>query len=224
MRIRTCHVTGQFQTSDNIRPAFSRREALETPRRDVSRIVLPPASFVHEKEKIEKRWPAAQAYIAANAMNEFFDGDVSDIGIVMQGGMYNTTLRALELNGLADAFGHSRIPLYVLNVTYPLVDAELQRFASGKRAILVVEEGAPEYIEQAISTMLRRADIQTRVHGKDVLPMAGDYTGAVLQQGFAKFVETYHAGMVPVAGQKAGDNRGKAALAAAARSGRFSPR
>ena len=214
VRIRTCHVTGQFQTSDKIRPAFSRREALETPRRDVSRIVLPPASFVHEKEKIEKRWPAAQAYIAANAMNEFFDGDVSDIGIVMQGGMYNTTLRALELNGLADAFGHSRIPLYVLNVTYPLVDAELQRFASGKRAILVVEEGAPEYIEQAISTMLRRADIQTRVHGKDVLPMAGDYTGAVLQQGFAKFVETYHAGMVPVAGQKAGDNRVKAALAA----------
>ena len=196
VRIRTCHVTGQFQTSDNIRPAFSRREALETPRRDVSRIVLPPASFVHEKEKIEKRWPAAQAYIAANAMNEFFDGDVSDIGIVMQGGMYNTTLRALELNGLADAFGHSRIPLYVLNVTYPLVDAELQRFASGKRAILVVEEGAPEYIEQAISTMLRRADIQTRVHGKDVLPMAGEYTAGVLSEGVRKFFERYDAGLL----------------------------
>ena len=214
VRIRTCHVTGQFQTSDNIRPTFSRRDALESPRRDVNRIVLPPASFIHEREKLEQRWPNAQKFIAERGMNEFFDGDLSDIGIVMQGGMYNTTLRGLELNGLADAFGNSRIPLYVLNVTYPLVDEEVIRFAAGKKAILVVEEGAPEYIEQAIATMLRRADLQTKLHGKDMLPRAGDYTGAVLQKGFAQFVETYHAGMATVGGQKSGDNRMKAALAA----------
>ncbi len=66
------------------------------------------------------------------------------------------------------------MPLYVLNVTYPLVDAEFIRFAEGKRAILIVEEGQPEYIEQAVNTILRRADIQTKVHGKDMLPMAGN--------------------------------------------------
>ena len=27
--------------------------------RDVNRIVLPPASYLHEREKIDKRWPAA---------------------------------------------------------------------------------------------------------------------------------------------------------------------
>ena len=37
-----------------------------------------------------------------------------------------------ERLGLADAFGNSRIPLYVLNVTYPLVDAEVVRFCAGK--------------------------------------------------------------------------------------------
>ena len=37
--------------------------------------------------------------------------------------MYNTALRALERLGLADAFGNTRVPLYVLNVTYPLIDA-----------------------------------------------------------------------------------------------------
>ena len=56
-------------------------------------------------------------------------------GIVMQGGMYNTTMRALELAGLADSFGRCRVPLYVLNVTYPLIDRELMRFAADKRAI-----------------------------------------------------------------------------------------
>ena len=39
--------------------------------------------------------------------------------------MYNTTLRALELAGLADALGTARVPLYVMNVTYPLIDREV---------------------------------------------------------------------------------------------------
>ena len=30
------------------------KEALENPARDVSRIVLPPASFLHEQEKVER--------------------------------------------------------------------------------------------------------------------------------------------------------------------------
>ena len=60
------------------------------------RIALPPATYAHEKEKIDKRWPAAVRYIQDNKLNEFFDGDAGDIGIVMQGGMYNTALRALE--------------------------------------------------------------------------------------------------------------------------------
>jgi indolepyruvate ferredoxin oxidoreductase alpha subunit len=130
-------------------------------------------------------------FIEDNKLNEFFDGDLSDIGIVMQGGMYNTTLRALELAGLADSLGHSRVPLYVMNVTYPLIDRELIRFAEGKRAVLIVEEGQPEYIEQAVNTIFRRADIQTRIEGKGMLPMAGEYTGGVMRDGVKAFVRKY---------------------------------
>ena len=91
LRIRACHVYGRFTTKDNVRPAFALTDALENPRRDLSRIALPPATYVHEKEKIEKRWPAAVKFIEDNRLNEFFDGEASDIGIVLQGGLYNTT-------------------------------------------------------------------------------------------------------------------------------------
>jgi indolepyruvate ferredoxin oxidoreductase, alpha subunit len=110
-------------------------------------------------------------------MNEFFAEDAQDFGIVMQGGMYNAVLRALELLGLADAFGNSQVPLYVLNVTYPLIDEEFARFCAGKRGILLVEEGQPDFIEQAVNSMLRKADLPKRVHGKDVLPMASTRAG-----------------------------------------------
>ena len=52
-----------FTAKDNKRPPMTVAEALAAPRRDTGRIVLPPASFLHEKEKIEKRWPAAVDFI-----------------------------------------------------------------------------------------------------------------------------------------------------------------
>src|ERR1700693_2468085 len=55
VRIRACHVHGSFRAKTNHGPAMTLPQALESPERDPSRIVLPPASFLHEKEKIEKR-------------------------------------------------------------------------------------------------------------------------------------------------------------------------
>jgi indolepyruvate ferredoxin oxidoreductase alpha subunit len=189
--IRSCHVHGQFVAKDNKRPEFTLRQALEQPARDVSRIVLPPASFLHEKEKLEKRWPAAVNFIRERKLNEYFGPAEGEIGIVLQGGLYNGVLRALQQLGLADVYGESSVPLYVMNVSYPLVDEELVDFCAGKKAVLMVEEGAPEYIEQALNTFLRRRDIQTRVSGKDVLPMGGEYTAPVLVKGLKTFIETY---------------------------------
>ena len=199
LRIRACHVYGSFGARDNVRPAFGLRDALANPVRDSDRIVLPPASYRQEKDKIEKRWPAAVRFIQEHALNEFFEGEADDVGIVMQGGMYNTALRALAVLGLADVFGESRIPLYILNVTYPLIDAEFVRFCTGKKAILVIEEGQPDFIEQAVNTILRRADLQTRIEGKSVLPMAGEYTGGVMKDGIRQFVASYRPDLLAAA-------------------------
>jgi indolepyruvate ferredoxin oxidoreductase alpha subunit len=57
--------------------------------------------------------------------------------------------------------------------------------------VIVVEEGQPEFIEQEIATLLRRRDIQTRLHGKDLLPAAGEYSVEVLTQGLADFCAAY---------------------------------
>jgi indolepyruvate ferredoxin oxidoreductase alpha subunit len=191
LRIRACHVHGRFIAKDNVRPAFGLKDAMENPRRDVSRIVLPPASYTQEQEKIHKRLPAARRFIVDNKLNEFFGDATGDVGIILQGGMFNGLIRALQLMGLSDAFGNSRLPLYVLNVTYPLVDEEVTRFCAGKRAVLMVEESQPEFLEQALHVILRRADLQTAVHGKDMLPMGGEYTAAVLRAGLESFVGRY---------------------------------
>ena len=74
---------------------------------------------------------------------------------------------------------------------YPLVDEEVLRFCRGKRAVLLVEEGQPDFHEQAVHAILRRAGVDTTLHGKDMLPMGGDYTVAVLRKGLSTFLERH---------------------------------
>ncbi|MEO6032668.1 MAG: indolepyruvate ferredoxin oxidoreductase, partial [Burkholderiaceae bacterium] len=191
LRIRACHVHGEFIAAANRRSAFTLGQALETPQRDVSRIVLPPASFMHEREKVTERWPAAVRFIESRGLNEFFADGADDIGIVVQGGNYNTLMRALERLGVADVYGNSKIPLYVMNVAYPVIDSEVLRFCEGKRAVLMVEEGQPNFIEQNIATILRQGGCTTTLHGKDILPLAGEYSAGELLKGARAFLERY---------------------------------
>jgi indolepyruvate ferredoxin oxidoreductase alpha subunit len=191
LRIRACHVYGQFRAGANKRPSYTLREAMENPRRDTGRIVLPPASFVHEQEKVRERWPAAVRFIQERGLNEIFGEGTDDIGFIVQGGNTNTLLRVLERLGFADVYGRTKVPVYVMNVTYPVIDAEVVRFCAGKRAVLLVEEGQPNYIEQNIAAILRNAGVATALHGKDLLPMAGEYTAAEMMKGARVFLERY---------------------------------
>ena len=197
LRNRACHLYGSFEAKDNVPAAYSARDAADAPRRDAGRIVFPPAASVQEKEKVEKRLPAAVRFIEKHRLNEVFGAEESGIGFIVQGGLYNALIQALQALGLADAFGESKIPIYVLNVTYPLIQSEVLRFCEGKAAVLTVEEGQPEFIEQGLHTILARAGAGVRLEGKGVLPVAGEYTGSVLKAGVARFLKAHKPELLP---------------------------
>ena len=197
VRIRSCHVTGRFETRDNQPPKLTVSEALANPQSDFNRVVLPPMSYVHEQDKINNRRPNAEKFIVENKLNEVFGPSTSNIGIVIQGGMYNGVIRALQRVGLADIYGETSVPIYCLNVTYPLVASEFEQFCEGKDHILVVEEGQPDHIEQNLCSILYKANGTTKVYGKDVLPMAGEYTGKVLLNGVTEFLKTAAPHLLP---------------------------
>ncbi len=201
VRIRACHVTGSFETCDNQKPALSVRQALSDPQKDFQRVVLPPWSFVHEQDKVNNRWPAAETYILDNQLNEFFGPGDSEVGIVCQGGMYNGVIRALQRLGLADMYGNSQVPVYVLNVTYPIVETEFLRFCEGKSSVLIVEEGQPELIEQSVSAMAYRNGLTVKIHGKDVFPKAGELQGHIMLDAVTAFFRKAAPQMLPGQGR-----------------------
>jgi indolepyruvate ferredoxin oxidoreductase alpha subunit len=190
LRIRACHVRGQFVAKDNRAPAIGTHELLAEPAGfDYARLSHPPVTLDHERSKVEVRLPAARRFIEAAGLNEHFDGAHGELGIIVQGGLYNTLIRALQQFGLADAYGRSQIPLLVLNVVYPLLPAQITGFCAGKRSVLVVEEGQPDYIEQDIAVTLRRAGIGTPLHGKDMLAPTGEYNAEVMVAGLRRWLD-----------------------------------
>jgi indolepyruvate ferredoxin oxidoreductase alpha subunit len=197
LRVRACHVTGEFIAKDNKRGAYSGRHRLAGPPRfEYGRLAHPPVIFTQERLKVEQRLPAAQKFTREQKLNEIIPGDLNDIGIITLGGLTNGLLRALARLDLADLYGQSRIPIYVLNVAYPLVPDEIKEFCLGKRAVLIVEEGSPDYVEQQLNAVLRSAGSDTHIHGKDCLPRTGDYTSEVFLRGLSAFLsQTQAAGI-----------------------------
>jgi indolepyruvate ferredoxin oxidoreductase alpha subunit len=192
LRIRACHVRGSFVARDNVAPRLSTRALMSEPARfDYMRLAHPPVTFRHEKLKVEQRLPAARRYIAEHGLNEKLPGRREDVALIVQGGVYPALARALQQIGLADAFGEAELPVLVLNVTYPLVPEEITQWCAGRRAVLVIEEGQPEYLEQEIALHLRRAQSPTTLHGKDLLPAGGELTVEVLAQALLALADRH---------------------------------
>ena len=106
LRIRACHVTGEFVAKDNKRAEYSGLNRIEGPPRfNYDRLAHPPVIYAQERRKVEERMPAARAFIREHKLNDFIPGDIGELGIIVCGGLTNSVLRALERLGLADQFG-----------------------------------------------------------------------------------------------------------------------
>jgi indolepyruvate ferredoxin oxidoreductase alpha subunit len=188
IRIRACHLRGTMVCRDNVKPAISRLSPLTAPSFSIERINLPPFTYAMEMKKFEERLPAARRYVVEHRLNEHVPGTEHEVGIIMQGGLWNTTLRGLGALGLADVYGRTPVPLLILNCLHPLVPEELLGFLRGKRRVLVVEEGMPNYVERELKALAHEARLEVEISGKDVLSPAGEYVPAVVIGGLRRFL------------------------------------
>ena len=151
LRIRACHVTGAVRRQGQPpRREFSGLNRLAGPPRfNYGRLAHPPVTFVQEKLKVEERLPAAQRlHPRAQAQRGHRRRPRRD--------RHHRDGRPHQRRAARAGAARPRRPVrhlarpdLVLNVVYPLVPEELREFCAGKRAVLVVEEGHPDYIEQA---------------------------------------------------------------------------
>ena len=163
-------------------------DRLAPARFNYDRLSHPPATFRQEVDKVERRLPAAQKFIVEQQAQRAAGARRRRHRHHRAGRAVQCAERPAGAGGPERRDGNVALPTLVLNVVHPLVPEEIARFCAGKRAVLVVEEGTPDFLEQAIGQILRKADLNTKLHGKDVLPMAGEYTPLVVGKGLAAFL------------------------------------
>ncbi len=188
LRIRAAHLRGSMVCKDNVRPAISMRDRLLRPSFDYGRLSHPPSTYAQEVQKFERRLPAARRYVVAQGLNELVPGEVKNLGIVLQGGLTPTVLRALERLGWADVYGRSRIPMLILNVIHPLVPDQLMGFLEGRERVLVLEEGMPNFIEQELKALAYERGSTVKIEGKDTVAAQGEYVPEVVLGALARFL------------------------------------
>src|SRR5256885_10335375 len=66
---------------------------------------------------------------------------------------------------------------------------ETPKFCRSRASVSVAGNAPSAYIEEAVLATLRRHEVNAvKVHGKDLLPMAGEYTGEVVFKGISKYL------------------------------------
>ncbi len=190
MPTRVAHIRGSIVCKDNVKPKISMLNQLDELMGDPNKIPLPPFTFEQERKKFAERIPAAKEYIVKNKLNELFQGSGGNgkIGIITHGMLYNTTLRCLYTLGEADLYGETNIPIFNLNVINPLVPEEIIDFLRDKEAVLIVEEGMPNLIEESIRAIAQRGKLTVDIYGKDLLPAAGEYAPQAIIKGIGSFL------------------------------------
>ena len=192
LRIRTCHLQGKFIAKNNIKPQISSTNKVgEVAPHNYDLIAHPPSTYAQEKLKYGQRAKLAKTFISNNSLNEFFQGEIEEIGLIVQGGLYNNLIAALKEMNMSDSLGNTKISIYVLNIVHPLIPDEVISYAKKFKALLIIEEGQPQYIEQELGLLFHKEKIEVSLAGKDVLPMAGEYTSEVIHKGVFNFIKKY---------------------------------
>jgi indolepyruvate ferredoxin oxidoreductase alpha subunit len=186
---RIAHIRGNIICRDNIQPKISMLNRLNDLPTDLNKIPLPPFTFEQERKKFSERIPAARRFIMERKLNEIIEGNDNNLGIITHGMIFNSMMRCLYNLGEANLYGECRIPILNLNVIHPLVPEEIIRFLRDKKAVLIVEEGMPNLIEEQIRAIVQRARLgDVEIFGKDILPEAGEYTPDHIIKGIGNFL------------------------------------
>ena len=185
LRIRACHVTGEFAAKDNRRAGDSRQQ----PHRRSAALRLRPAraSAGRPSRRRSSRSRSGcrprSASSREHKLNEFFAGDLADLGIIVLGGL--TNVRAARARA-----ARPRRPLRHDAACRSTCSTSPIRWCPTRCATSAPASAPCWSSRKALPTTSSRRSTPScaaptsrpACYGKDALPTAGEYTAEVLHQ------------------------------------------
>lgn len=138
--------------------------------KDASRFVLNPASVRKNRPLLIERLRKIQKAFNDLRYNELRLLDKASLGIIASGVSYSYTMEAVRWLGIED-----HVSILKIGTPYPLPSALVLKLLSASKTLLVVEELEP-IIETKVKALAQEMGSSCRIHGKDLVPLAGELT------------------------------------------------
>ncbi len=158
MVTRVAHSQSIVETSDRIEVPVKPYE------KNIQKYVMAPANAIRRHPEVEKRLKALEEWSQTSGINRIEMGG-TDLGIITSSTSYQYA---------KEVFGND-VSILKLGMTNPLPANMIKNFCSKVKTVVVIEE-----LDPIIENFCKANDC--RVHGKDLLPVCGEYSQNLLRK------------------------------------------
>ncbi len=144
-----------------------REEHAKVYTKNVPKFVMTPANAMKRHPVIEERTKALEAFAEVTPLNRIEDGREKKLGIICDSTSYQY---------VREVFG-DKVGIFKLGMVNPLPADKIRNFAGQYEEVCVIEE-----LDPIIENFCRQ--IGVAVHGKDILPVTGEYSQNILRDAF----------------------------------------
>ena len=153
-------------------------------KKDRSRLVLTPAEARKDRPLMIKRFEEIGKRVNTLPYNQLKLADGAKLGVIASGLSYSYAQEAIEWLGLED-----KISVLKIGTPHPLPKELVVKLLSSVPEALVVEELEP-FVELHVKAIAQEANIPTKIHGKDLLPVMGELSTSKVTEAIAKLTNS----------------------------------
>lgn len=168
MCTRVAHSQSITETEERILPQTKVYE------KNISKYVMAPANAIRRHPFVEQRMKELAVWSETSGINRIEKAD-SRTGIITSSTSYQYVKEVL---------GDS-VNVLKLGMVNPLPENMIRNFAKGLEKIYVVEE-----LDPIIENFVRSLSLDCEIHGKDLLPVCGEFSQNIIAKALGKEVHT----------------------------------
>jgi indolepyruvate ferredoxin oxidoreductase alpha subunit len=148
--------------------------------KDYQKLVCLPGNFRTSRHQLIQRMAKIKAMVDTLPYNHLTQKKGAKLGVIANGIAYGYALEAIRWMGLED-----KVSVLKTGTPYPLPEKLTLELIKSVPEVLVCEELEP-FVEEEVKVLAQEKGVAVKVHGKDLLTLAGELSTRQLAEALSK--------------------------------------
>jgi indolepyruvate ferredoxin oxidoreductase alpha subunit len=148
--------------------------------KDPVKLVCLPSNYRVNRRLVIQRMNKIKDIVDSLPYNFLTTRKGAKLGVITCGISYGYALEAIKWLGLEDS-----VSILKIGTPYPMPEKLTLQLLKSVPEVVVVEELEP-FVEDAVKVIAQQAGIMNKIHGKDVVPLAGELSTRLVAEALSK--------------------------------------